>query len=468
MNYVNLNKIKFFYFLGIGGIGMSSLARYFNSIGKIVHGYDKNKTHITKDLENEGIIINYYDNIKFIPHWINSEKCLIVYTIAIPNNNNQWNFIKKNGKNIKKRSQVLAMITKNNISIAIGGAHGKTTTCTLLGHILYNSGVKITAFLGGISRNYRSNFISSGKDFFLTEADEFNHSFLYLSPNIVCITSIDQDHIDTYSNKIKLENAYMSFLKKIKNPYKKIFLCKEDSFLPKCKNAIYYSLIEKKEYYTDNIITKNNVWYFDFHTPKDVWKSMVLLMPGFHNIKNATAALSIADYLNISQDKIRKSLLLFKGIERRYTIHYQSNNNNKLFIDDYAHHPTEIDNLIITVRKCFHRKKILGIFQPHLFSRTKYFEYYFAKVLEKLDFLILLEIYPARESKKNYDNISSHTLIKKIKMKSKNKEIASISNVIEIINKKQFNFDIILTIGAGNIDTLIIPIKKWLYEKYGK
>ncbi|WP_185877049.1 UDP-N-acetylmuramate--L-alanine ligase [Blattabacterium cuenoti] len=454
---MNFNKINFFYFLGIGGIGMSSIARYFHFMGKKVCGHDKNKTYLTQKLEEEGISINYRDCIKMLPEWIHSKECLIVYTPAIPNDNKQWIYLKKYGKNIKKRSKVLSSIAKNGICIAIGGTHGKTTTCALLGHILYNSGFSITAFLGGISENYQSNIILNGSKFFLVEADEFDRSFLHLSPNIACVTSFDQDHVDIYPKKYVLRKAYLSFLKKIKKPYRKVFLLQEESLI--LKNAIYYSITKKANYYSNNILTKENKWYFDFHTPTETWKSLPLPIPGIHNLKNVTAALSISDYLKINQEKVRESLLSFQGIKRRYYIHYQS--KRKVYIDDYAHHPTEINFLIKTVRDCFPGKKILGIFQPHLFSRTKFFEESFAKSLEKLDILILLDIYPAREFLLN-EIINSNSLLKKVKMDSNKKELSTLSNVLKIIEKK--HFDIILTIGAGDIDTLITPIKKWLYK----
>ncbi|WP_185857545.1 UDP-N-acetylmuramate--L-alanine ligase [Blattabacterium cuenoti] len=458
---MNLNQIDSFYFIGIGGMGMSSLARYFHTMGKTVYGHDQSKTFLTKELEKEGISINYHDSIEILPKWVLSKQCLIVYTPAIPNHHKQWMYLKKYGKNIKKRSQVLALITENDICIAIGGTHGKTTTCTLLGHILYSVGMNVTAFLGGISENYKSNLIlnnvCNGKKIFLVEADEFDHSFLYLSPNIACITSFDQDHVDTYPIKEALKKAYITFSNRIKKPYKKIFLFREEFF--RSNNAIYYSVLKKENYYSNHFYIKENKWYFDFHTPTETWRSLPLPIPGKHNLKNVTAALAISDYLKIPKNKIIKALFLFKGIKRRYSIHYQS--SKKIYIDDYAHHPTEINALINTVRKCFPNKKILGIFQPHLFSRTKFFEKSFAKSLERLDILILLDIYPAREFPIN--KINSNNLLKKIKMSSK--EISTLSKVLEKIEKK--NFDIILTIGAGNIDTLIIPIKEWLYKRYG-
>ncbi|BBA17194.1 UDP-N-acetylmuramate--L-alanine ligase [Blattabacterium cuenoti] len=461
---MNLNKIDFFYFIGIGGMGMSSLAIYFHTMGKTVYGYDQNETFLTKELEKKGISINYNDSIEILPKWVLSEQCLIVYTPAIPSHHKQWMYLKKYGKNIRKRSQILALITKNNICIAIGGTHGKTTTCTLLGHILYSSGMNVTAFLGGISENYQSNLILNHvlnrKKIFLVEADEFDRSFLYLSPNIACITSFDQDHVDTYPKKENLKEAYIAFSNRIKKPYKKIFLCQEESF--QSNNAIYYSIIQKKNYYSDHLYMKENKWYFDFHTPTETWKSLPLPIPGEHNLKNVTAALAISDYIKIPKEEIRKALFLFKGIKRRYSIHYQS--SNKIYIDDYAHHPTEINALIDTVKKCFPNKKILGIFQPHLFSRTKFFEKSFAKSLENLDILILLDIYPAREFPINGTiNSNSNRFFEKIKMSYK--ERSTFPKVLEKIKKK--HFDIILTIGAGNIDTLILPIKEWLYKRYG-
>ncbi|WP_185883123.1 UDP-N-acetylmuramate--L-alanine ligase [Blattabacterium cuenoti] len=457
---MNLNKINFFYFLGIGGIGMSSLARYFHYMGKVVHGHDQNKTYLTKNLEQEGIMINYRDNIKFLPKWIDSKKCLIIYTPAIPHDHQQWMALKKCGKNIKKRSQVLSLITKESICIAIGGTHGKTTTCSILSHIFYNAGISFTAFLGGIPDNYGSNLILNGNKFILVEADEFDHSFLYLSPNIACITSIDQDHVDIYPKKTCMKKAYINFSNQIKKPYNKLFLCKEDTFFQ--ENAIYYSVEKKESYYSNRIYIKQNRWYFDFHTPKEIWRSIPLPIPGIHNVKNTTAALAISDYLNIHQEKVRNALYLFSGIQRRFYFHYIS--KKKIYIDDYAHHPTEINALIHTVRKCYPKKIILGIFQPHLFSRTKFFEKSFARSLEKLDLLILLDIYPARESPMDH-NINSNILLQKIKISPQNKEISSLSKILEKIKKKCF--DIIITIGAGNIDNLIIPIKKWLNKTYG-
>ncbi|WP_185856400.1 UDP-N-acetylmuramate--L-alanine ligase [Blattabacterium cuenoti] len=461
---MNLDTIDSFYFLGIGGMGMSSLARYFHSMGKTVYGYDRYRTLLTRKLEKEGISINYHDNTEILPQWIHSKKCLIVYTPAIPDNHNQWIFLKKYGKNIKKRSQVLSLITKDKICIAIGGTHGKTTTGTLLGHILYSSGKNVTAFLGGISENYQSNLILNGTEIFLVEADEFDRSFLYLSPNIACITSLDRDHIDTYPKEESLRKAYIEFSNRIKNPYEKIFLCKEESksFFSN-KNAIYYSVEEEKaNYYSDHVSVKENKWYFDFHTPTETWKSLPLPIPGIHNLKNVTAALAISDYLKINNEDVRKALFLFKGIQRRFSIHYKS--IKKIYIDDYAHHPTEINSLITTVKKCFPGKKILGIFQPHLFSRTKYFEVDFAKSLEQLDLLILLDIYPAREFP--IEGISSNKLLEKIKMSSKKKEVSTFNKILEKIEKKKF--DILLTIGAGDIDTLIRPLKEWLYQRYGE
>ncbi|WP_185872942.1 UDP-N-acetylmuramate--L-alanine ligase [Blattabacterium cuenoti] len=464
---MNLDDIKAFYFIGIGGMGMSSLASYLNYIGKKVSGYDRSRSFLTHKLEQEGISIIYHDNIDLLPSWIYSEQCLIVYTPAITKNNNkQWIFLQKNGKkNIQKRSQLLSLITKNKICIAIGGTHGKTTTGVLLGHILKITGKNITAFLGGISENYQSNLILNGNDMFLVEADEFDHSFLHLNPNIACITSLDQDHVDTYPKKDNLVQAYIKFSQRIRHPYKTIFLCKEESYYSLSKtittNIIYYSILKKEKgiYYSNHIYIKENKWYFDFHTPKETWKNLTLPLPGYHNLKNITAALAISDYLKLKENEVRKALWLFKGIHRRYSIHFQS--KEKIYIDDYAHHPTEINALINTIRKCFINKQILGVFQPHLFSRTKFFEEDFARSLEKLDILILLDIYPARELP--LYGVNSYKLLDKIKMK--NKEVSNMSNLLNQIEKKQF--DILLTIGAGSIDSLVYTIKNWFHKRYG-
>lgn len=450
-----LKNINSFYFLGIGGIGMSALARYFHYLGNPVAGYDQFQTKLTKKMEKEGISISYKEKLSEIPSWVNDKNSLIIYTPALSKKNTYLNFFTSKSFFIKKRSEVLGLITKNNFCIAIAGTHGKTTTCALLSHILYNAGKPYTSFVGGIIKNYNSNIILGNKNFFLIEADEFDRSFLHLNPNVICITSIDNDHFDIYKNLENLINTYKKFSKKLK--YKgKLFLNKKICFLN--KNSIKYSVFEFSDYYSDSLIKENDKLFFDFHTNMKTWKKLPLPIPGIHNLENTTAAIAIAINMKIEMKKIKSALESFPGVERRFSIQHKS--KNKIYIDDYAHHPTEIDSLINTVKEEFNGKKILGIFQPHLFSRTKILERNFIKSLEKLDSLILLEVYPSRESP--IQGFSSKYLLEKIFLKEK--EIVNIYNVINQIKTKEF--DILLTIGAGNIDLLVNKIKKWLDEKY--
>ncbi|WGH26460.1 MAG: UDP-N-acetylmuramate--L-alanine ligase [Candidatus Bostrichicola ureolyticus] len=445
--------MKYFYFIGIGGIGMSALARYFNFMGKKVYGYDRVKTILTQKLEKEGININYNDRLELIPKEIKYYNSIIIYTPAINNNNKQLMFFKKNNFIIKKRSEILGQITKNNYCIAIAGTHGKTTISTLLGFMLDKLDYNLTAFLGGIAENYDSNIILKGNELSIVEADEFDYSFLQLSPNIICINSIDMDHIDIYKNIYCLKQAYLSFYKKLKNNGK-IFVNKgilNNNFFISKENIITYSVEEKADYYS--VYNKNYKNFFDFNTPKGVLEMLPLPMIGKYNLENITAALTILTQFDFEIEELRKILFSFKGVKRRFSIVYKS--SKKIYIDDYAHHPKEIDVVVNTIRSDF-KGKLLGVFQPHLFSRTKYLKNSFIKSLEKFDALILLNIYPARENP--IKGISSYDLLKDINIKEK--QICSLSNVLQAI--KSIYFDILLTIGAGDIDTIVDSIKNWL------
>lgn len=450
-----LANIKSFYFLGIGGIGMSALARYFHYLGYNVAGYDQLKTKLTEEMANEGISIIYTENLSKIPNWVNSKITLIIYTPALCKKNIFLNFFIAKKFFIKKRSEVLGLITKDSFCIAISGTHGKTTTCALLSHILYHAGKSFTSFVGGIIKNYNSNIILGEKKCFLIEADEFDYSFLHLNPNIICITSIDDDHFDIYKNFENLINTYKVFCNRLKYQGH-LFINKNISFLH--HNSISYSIFQVADYYSDSIVRENEKIFFNFHSKIKTFTRLRLPLPGIHNLENTTAAIAIAINMKIEMKTIKSALESFYGVERRFSIQHIS--KNKIYIDDYAHHPTEIDSLINTVKEEFNGKKILGIFQPHLFSRTKLLEKKFIKSLEQLDSLMLLEIYPSRESP--IEGVSSKYLLAKIVLKEK--EIVKLTNVIKKIQKKEF--DILLTIGAGNIDLLVNPIKNWLDEKY--
>lgn len=449
-----MKAIKNFYFLGIGGIGMSALARYFHAMGKTVAGYDRTETNLSRQMEKENIPITYQDSPHTLPHWLNPRDSLIVYTPALPKNLQQWQVLKNRFYPIKKRSEVLGLITQNSFCLAVAGSHGKTTTCTLLGHILHNAGKKITAFLGGIAENYQSNLIFGGQEILVVEADEFDRSFLQLSPDISCITSIDADHLDIYQDKKTLEKAYQTFAERLK-PKGKLFIKKG---IP-ISGGITYASESKADYYSDHLQLEQGHFLFDFYSPEETWKNLPLPLPGRHNLENTTAALAMALQMKVTVYEARAALSSFRGVKRRFFIQHRS--DKKIYIDDYAHHPTEIDALIQATREQFPNKKILGIFQPHLFSRTRDFQEAFAKSLKKLDALILLEIYPAREPP--IEGITSEALLKKIKLTEK--ETSNLSDVLEKIRTK--NFDVLLTIGAGDINTLVTPIRKWLEEQYG-
>lgn len=451
---MNIYKAKFFLFLGIGGIGMSALARYFNSIGKKVLGYDKVSTNLTIQLQKEGILIFYYDNINLIPNYINNKNTIIIYTSALCNNNNLMKFFISNFFYIKKRSKILGLITNNSFLIAISGTHGKTTTSAILSHIFNNSGISCISFIGGILKNYNSNFILGNSNIVIIESDEYDKSFLELSPDIICITSIDNDHLDIYKDYQDIINVYKKFCTLLKNKGK-IFINKKISHII---NGITYSIFSKSDYYSDNILKINKKTFFTFHNNNKSWKDLPLPIPGKHNLENTTAAISIAINMNIKIKSIISALHSFKGVERRFSIEHLS--KNKIYIDDYAHHPTEIKYLIKTVRNEFPYKKILGVFQPHLFSRTIQLIDFFVKSLENLDSIILLDIYTSRETP--IKEINSKILLDKININ--NKMICNSINIIEKLKKEKF--DILLTIGAGDIDKLVLPIKKWLDITY--
>ncbi|MCO6564135.1 MAG: UDP-N-acetylmuramate--L-alanine ligase [Apibacter sp.] len=448
----NIHTYKNYYFIGIGGIGMSAIARYFKFSNATVYGYDKIPTKLTHNLENENIPIIYDDNISLLPNTISVENTIVIYTPAIPENLKIKNYFIDNGFTLVKRSQILGEITKNTRCIAIAGTHGKTTTSTLLGHICKYANLPATAFLGGISANYKSNFIYNGSKISIVEADEFDRSFLTLYPNIATITSTESDHLDIYKNHESIIDSYNQFADLI--PDNGFLIVKKG--LPIKAKHLTYSAYEKADYYAENIQIVNDHFKFDLVTPHQIIKDFILPIPGKHNVENAIAALAIALQLDIEAEVLRRALADFKGVLRRFNKHVFE--NNKVYIDDYAHHPTEINAVLDTIRNLYPTKKLLTVFQPHLYSRTADFAEDFAKSLGKTDKLILLDIYPAREIP--IEGITSEWLADKIPLDDK--EISSIDNVLETIKTK--DFDVLLTIGAGNIDTLYDPIINWLNE----
>ena len=446
MKLKTCNKI---YFVGIGGIGMSALAIYYLNKGFSVAGYDKTLSKITQQLKGCGAQITNVDNPKSIPDdFLILEKTLLVYTPAINKDNAILNKFKKLGFELYKRADILGEISKQNFCFAIAGTHGKTTTSTMLGHILKDNNVEATSFLGGISVNYKSNLIPGKSDICVVEADEFDRSFLKLSPNYACITTIDADHLDIYQNKKEFKSAFKEFASKTAG---QIFVRKGVPIKGKT-----FAIDEKADYVAHNLRIKNNKSLFDVTTPSGNIKQIELALPGKHNINNALAALAMANLYGISLNKIAKSLKSFKGIERRFT--YKINTNKLVVIDDYAHHPTEINAVYKAVKQLYSSDKILAVFQPHLFSRTQNFADDFAKSLAQFDQLLLLDIYPARELP--IKGITSAWLLEKIKLLNiKNKHNYNLVDKNKLLNKiKLSSARVILFMGAGDIANLVDPV----------
>ena len=446
MNLINKNNV---YFIGIGGIGMSALARYFVAYKKQVAGYDKTKTEITEALEALGVKIHFEDDVKYIePRYLNPDSTLVVYTPAIPKDHKEFNYFKNNGFEILKRSTVLGEITKNTFCFAIAGTHGKTTTTSILGHLLNKCGIEVTAFLGGISQNYNSNLILKGNKVTVVEADEFDRSFLTLSPDMACITSMDADHLDIYGEAEELQKSFIEFSKKIK-PNGKLFI---KYGLP--LKGITYGIDTKADYSAINIKIIDGTYVFDFKTPSAILYNFKFNLPGRHNLSNALIALAMAVEYGCPHRQLTNALASYKGVKRRFTYHIKT--EKLVFIDDYAHHPEEINAVHQAIREMYPNKKVLAIFQPHLFSRTRDFGDDFAKSLSQFDEIILLEIYPARELP--LEGITSKWLLDKIE--NRNKKLIQKSELISKI--KDSNAQIIITIGAGDIGEEVNHIKNAL------
>lgn len=452
---IQLNDIKYLYFLGIGGIGMSALARYFNKLGKKVAGYDKTETPLIKDLQAEGIEIHFDENVNAIPADILNDKSnsLIVVTPAVPKNHKEWNYFKDNGYSIVKRSQLLGLLTKESSTIAVAGTHGKTTTSTIVAHIIKQSGLACTAFLGGIAKNYNSNLLLSNQNgFVVVEADEYDRSFLTLFPTMAIITSMDPDHLDIYGNKEYMEESYRLFAQQVSS--KGVIVAKKGLNLGANISAIVktYSINDEADFTAKNIRIENERFVFDFVSADVYIQNIVFGIPGRHNVENAVAAIAIALYAGVKEDAIKNALYNFEGVKRRFEFHVRT--SNKVYIDDYAHHPEELKACINGVKELYKGKKITGVFQPHLYSRTKDFAEGFAQSLDMLDECILLDIYPARELP--MEGVSSQMILDRMKLK--NKQLLSKDLLLNYININKP--EVLITLGAGDIDQLVEPIKK--------
>ncbi len=466
---MNFKDIKYAYFLGIGGIGMSAIARYFNHQGIKVYGYDKTETDLTKELVSEGIDIQFSDLGEKISNLqLPTSNTLVVLTPAIPKDHQEWKWFRENNFTILKRSQVLGIITDVYKTIGVAGTHGKTTTSTLIAHILKQSKVDCAAFLGGISSNYQSNLFlhktehqapSTEQQYMVVEADEFDRSFLTLHPSISIITSTDADHLDIYGEHSELKKSFMDYAMQTRHT---IFIKKElelytevvNAFHEKPKKCKSYSIKNVADVYANNIRINTDQYLFDLHIEGRVLHDLYLGIPGMHNVENAVAASASTIEAGVTDDELRAGLASFKGVKRRFE--YIIKQKNNIYIDDYAHHPEELKAIISSVRQMYHDKKITVVFQPHLFSRTRDFVDGFAESLSLADDVLLLDIYPARELP--IEGVTSKIIFDK--MTIQNKIMCSKKDVVELIKNKRP--EVLLTLGAGDIDQLIEPLRNRL------
>ena len=429
---------------------MSALARYFKTIGKQVSGYDKTPSILTSELIESGIDIHFEDSIALIPEDFYVENTLVIITPAVPVTHSEWNFFIERDFQVKKRAEVLGIITKDTFCFAVAGTHGKTTTSSILGHILYESGADVTAFIGGIVENYDSNLIGTGKTVTVVEADEFDRSFLHLHPDIACVTSMDADHLDIYGTSEAIEASFVEFANKVEDK-NKLFITNE---LP--IEGVICAVNEDAIFKAFNVRIENSSYVFDVKAPNELIKDLRFGLPGKHNLMNALMAIAMAMTYGTPTDAIARALVSFKGIRRRFS--YQIKEENLVYIDDYAHHPTEINAVHQAVRELYPGKKVLAVFQPHLFSRTKDFADNFAKSLSAFDEVFLMEIYPARELP--MEGINSQWLMDK--MTNEHTKIVSKEDLIpEIVAN---DATVIVTIGAGDLGEMVPSIKKALYE----
>ncbi len=461
IDIINIRKI---YFIGIGGIGMSSLARYFKFHGKEVSGYDRTETLLTRQLQAEGIPVHYEDDPELAP----KDAGLVVFTPALPKDHRELNFYLDKQYPVLKRSDVLGMITNSSFNICVAGTHGKTTVTTMIAHLLRDSGYGCNAFLGGISVNYNSNYWSNERNVCVVEADEYDRSFLKLSPDIAVITAMDADHLDIYGTPEAVESAFIEFSGKLKPGGLLLskYGLKRSAALKGANHQTYSANDERADIASKNIRIINGIYSFDVVSRNWKLENVELRMGGLHNVENITAAIGVAHHLGVAEESIKKSVLSFKGVRRRfeYIIAASAGKNlerDTVFIDDYAHHPEELRALISGAKGVFPDRKCTVVFQPHLFTRTRDFAEGFAESLDLADEIILLPIYPARELP--IEGVTSKMIVDKMKnrfgsSKTKEETLDWIRNNRIELNKK----GLLITAGAGDIDAMVIPIKKIL------
>ncbi len=453
-----MNKFTKYYFLGIGGIGMSALARYFYTKGFQVAGYDRTETKLTSELQTEGIMVSFNQDVDEIPFvFTKSESTLIIITPAIPSDHPQLRYFQENNFTIQKRAQVLGDITRQSKGICIAGTHGKTTTSTITAHLLYQSQVSCNEFLGGIANNYNTNLLLSAEsNLVVIEADEYDRSFHQLSPYMAVITSVDPDHLDIYETPKAFHESFEYFTSLIR-PGGALIMRKGIDIVPQLQKGVKlytYSMNDGGDFSADNIRTVKGEIHFDFVTPNDRISDVRLGVPVQINVENSVAAMALAWLNGVSHEELRTGISSFSGIYRRFNVVYKS--DKIVYMDDYAHHPSELKASISSIRNLYPTRKITGIFQPHLYTRTRDFAPAFAEALSQLDELILLDIYPARELP--IEGVDSDLILRDVKLK--NKSLCSKENLLPLLKEK--DLDVLVTFGAGDIDKMVPLIREQL------
>ena len=446
------------YFIGIGGIGMSAIARYFLNTGVFVGGYDRTPSPLTKTLEEEGAVIHYEDNVELIPEQCKqSDNCLVIYTPAIPSTHTEYNFFKDNGFDIQKRAQVLGTLTKSLRGLCVAGTHGKTTTSSITAHILHQSHVDCNAFLGGITKNYGTNYIlSSESPYVVIEADEYDRSFHWLSPWASVITSTDSDHLDIYGT----EEAYLESFRKytgLIQPGGFLVLHTGLKLVPNTQEGVttYYYGREEGDFHAENLKIGDGRITFDLVSPIENIPNIELGVPVAINIDNGIAAMALAQLAGVSADEIREGMLSFGGVDRRFDFHVRR--SDMVFISDYAHHPEEIKQSILSIKQLYSGKRIKAIFQPHLYSRTQDFYHEFADALSLLDDVVIMDIYPAREEP--IPGVTSDLIFNNLRPDIK-KQLCTKATIMDSIKEK--DFDVLVTLGAGDIENFADEISDFL------
>ncbi len=461
---MSIEKVDRVYLIGIGGIGMSALARYFAGDGKAVAGYDRTSTDLTSVLLTEGMDIHFSDSVELIPeHFKHADGTLVIYTPAVPSSHEELSWFRNNGFLVLKRSEVLGELSKGKRTVAVSGTHGKTTITTFVSHLLTSSGLGCGAFLGGISKNYGTNLLAgNGSQNLVVEADEYDRSFLRLFPDFAVVTSIDADHLDIYGTYEAIALAFSQFIAQVKAGGSVVVKKDVRVAVDRTDITVYrYSLNDKCDFYAQGIRIENGVSIFDLVTPMGTIRDLQLHLPGHVNMENAVAASALALLAGVSADELRVGVASFKGVRRRFDIRYKQ--GDVVLVDDYAHHPVELRAAITAMREAFPSKRVTGVFQPHLFSRTRDLATDFAASLSLLDELYLLDIYPAREQP--IAGVSSRLLLNMISIDKK--QLVTKEELVTLLTKRD-DLEVLIMMGAGDIDKLVTPVQNILEKRYSK